>query len=236
LFPAIRIESLTQSDVFSLIALLFSIAALVITVWQRKVIAKENVKMRKAEFFIKRNYDFEGKLGDWPKALEIYGIKKEDWNNSVVSPEQIAYLILSIHSLIAYCRVEDLPFYKYISESDYRYKMFSNEVTRAVWKFAREAFSENTSKWIDAFLLVRFNVLYDKRIFKILTKSIENDTKIEGKSAVLVLQKVTKMNLGYDSKKWACWHSREFNKWFSENSQRFTDMNANDARQDKSIE
>lgn len=148
------------SWLLSIIALVFSVFAFAKTLKLRRLmhtesmsLKEENLRLQKAAFYYTRNLEFESKLAEWPDALKFYGIDVQKIKQDEgISEQQITYIVLSIHSLSAYCQVLDIDIYDQMKKSDYRQKLFSHRETRKVWKYAKLVFSENVSEKIDKYL------------------------------------------------------------------------------------
>jgi len=129
------------SFIMSACALLFSIITFIIA-----------QRLQTAQFDLERDAMFEGRLADWPKAFVLHGVNIEAANTEGVSPEQIAYMILSINGLASYCTTNRLDIYKHLIKSDYRQRMFAQQDTRRVWKYVRLCIPAATADPIDRYL------------------------------------------------------------------------------------
>ncbi len=134
------------SIVVSAFALLFSFFAFKIA--RRQEIAK---------FDLERDYTFEGRLADWPKAFTLHGIDVEAAKAEGVLPEQIAYLILSINGLLAYCEANNVDLRKHLNGSDYRQRMFAQPDTRRAWRYARLCIPDGVASQIDEYLTEKYS-------------------------------------------------------------------------------
>ena len=129
------------SFVISGLAFLFSIIAFMLARRQQT-----------AQFDVQRDTIFEGHLADWPDAFRLHGVDIEAAKKDGISPEQIAYMILSINGLISYCMANDLDVYSQLTKSDYRQRMFAQSDTRATWRYARLCIPKKTVCQIDRYV------------------------------------------------------------------------------------
>ena len=142
--------------IISIFALIFSIIGFIITLIQNQKLAKENIRLQEATFYMERNAGFEGKLAEWPDAFKFYGIDLEKAKEDNISKEQLTFLIMSINALCAVCKAKGKSIYDHIKDSDYRKRMFSHKETRDTWKCARKCFSEHRGKDIDKYLKEKY--------------------------------------------------------------------------------
>ena len=138
------------SLIISACALLFSVLAFMTS--RRQQIA---------QFDVERDLSFEGRLAEWPKALALHGIDAEAAKLQGVASEQIAYMILSINGLAAYCTANDLGIYDRVMESEYRQRMFAQPDTRRVWRYARLCIPTDTARQIDRYMMEKHGEQYD---------------------------------------------------------------------------
>jgi hypothetical protein len=141
-----------SSELISILALVFSIIAFIITFIYNRELAKKNMRHREAIFHMERNAEFEGKLAEWPEAFKFYGIDLHMAEKDDISKEQITFLIMSINALSSICQAKGESIYEQIKNSDYRKRMFSQKETRKAWKYARECFTEYSRRDIDRYL------------------------------------------------------------------------------------
>ena len=127
--------------IVSVCALLFSVVAFIIARRQQT-----------AQFDVERDSSFEGRLGDWPEAFKLHGIDIEAARVDGVSPEQVAYMILSVNGLTAYCKANGLNVYAQLKKSDYRQRMFAQPDTRRVWRYARICIPKDIAGEIDKYI------------------------------------------------------------------------------------
>jgi hypothetical protein len=106
--------------------------------------------------------EFEGKLADWPDALEFYGVDLESAREDSISPQQIAYLVLAVDSQILYCETQGKDLAKHFRRYDYAGRLFSYTRTRAAWTYARRCVSDKYRKQIDSFLVERYGDSYEQ--------------------------------------------------------------------------
>ena len=109
-------------------------------------------RLQTAQFDIERDSMFEGRLADWPTAFVLHGVDIEEAKTDGISPEQIAYLILSVSGLTSYCTANRLDIYTHLKNSDYRQRMFAQSDTRRAWRYARLCIPANTASKIDRYM------------------------------------------------------------------------------------
>jgi hypothetical protein len=141
------------TDWIAMAALLVSFGSFIISFFQNRHLANENIRLQEAAHYQQRNFEFESKLSEWPEVYRFFGIdiekvKKEEG----ISQNQITYLVLSIHALHSYCRASGESIYKHMKSNDYRQRLFANRETRLAWKYARLMFSDYIRKGIDQYL------------------------------------------------------------------------------------
>ena len=143
---------LSSELIISLGALAFSIAAFIISFIHNRNLARENIRIKKAAYYMQRNSDVESKLPKWPEALKFYGIDLQEAKKDNISKEQITYLILSLNAFYSYCQAEGISIYEEIKNNDYRQRMFSQKETRKTWKYAQKFFQDDVRSEIDKYL------------------------------------------------------------------------------------
>jgi len=136
------------SVVISASALAFSVVSFAITMFEKRA----RNRIQDALFDLQRDTSFEARLADWPSALKFHGIDLEAARKEDISPKDIAYLVLSVGALCAYCTSHGKKIYDYLTESDYRQRMFDQQPTRETWKYARHCFPSNVRDDIDRFI------------------------------------------------------------------------------------
>ena len=150
--------------IISLGALAFSIAAFIISFIHNRNLARENIRIKKAAYYMERNSDVESKLAKWPEALKFYGIDLQDAKKDNISKEQITYLILSLNALYSYCQAEGISIYEEIRNNDYRKRMFSQKETRKTWEYAQNFFQDHVKSEIDKYLKEEYSDEYENKI------------------------------------------------------------------------
>ena len=91
-------------------------------------------------------------MGDWPEAFKLHGVNIEAVRIDGISPEQVAYMILSINGLTSYCTANSLDIYEQLKNSDYRQRMFAQSDTRRVWRYARLCIPKEIVRHIDRYI------------------------------------------------------------------------------------
>lgn len=133
------------SMIVSVCAFLFSVVAFI-----------KSRQQQTAQFDVERDLSFEGRLADWPNAFALHGIDIKEAKSEGISPEQIAYLILSVNGLSAYCAANSISLYEQLSRSEYRQHMFAQSLTRQVWQFARLCIPSNLAGQIDRYISEKY--------------------------------------------------------------------------------
>jgi len=148
---------MTITELCSITAIIISIISFIISYFQNRWLAKENMRLQGAAHYRERNFEFESKLANWPEAYRFFGIDIDEVEkNEGISKNQITYLVLSIHALHSHCRAYKESIYEHISKNDYRQRMFANKKTRKAWKYARLLFSDYIRKGIDRYLSEKY--------------------------------------------------------------------------------
>ncbi len=140
------------SVTISLLAFVFSIISFAISMLEKHSVETTRNRIQAALFDIQRDNSFESKLADWPSALKFHGINLKAASKQGISPQDIAYLVLSVGALCAYCTAHGKAIYEQLRESDYRQRMFEQSATRKVWKYARYCFPSDIQENIDRFI------------------------------------------------------------------------------------
>lgn len=140
----------TVSLIISAFAFLLSVVAFITS--RRQQIAQFNVE---------RDLSFEGRLAEWPKAFALHGVDIEAANAQGLAPEQIAYMILSVNGLTAYCAAKGIGVYEHVMMSKYRQRMFAQSDTRKVWRYARLCIPSDTAQQIDMYMMEKHGEQYD---------------------------------------------------------------------------
>jgi hypothetical protein len=134
------------------IALVFSVISFVLNFSHRKKIEETQKRLDYAMFDVDRDSLFEGRLGDWPTAFKLHGVDIKCAEQDGLTPEQIAYLVLSINGLESFCNASNVDISEQLKMSDYRQRMFAQPGTRLAWRYARLCIPKQIGEKIDEFL------------------------------------------------------------------------------------
>ena len=135
-------------DYVSLIAIVFSLFALLLGVWNRI----SNERRADSILYLARYSNVEANLANWHDAFKLYGIDIHLAKKENVSPEMIAYLILFVNSIHAKCKANESSIKEELFTSELRKRIFSNAETVATWKFSKNAFGIEVTNDIDEFI------------------------------------------------------------------------------------
>ena len=141
-------ESMELKDYVSLIAIVFSLFALLLGVWNRI----SNERRADSILYLARYSNVEANLANWHDAFKLYGIDIHLAKKENVSPEMIAYLILFVNSIHAKCKANESSIKEELFTSELRKWIFSNAETVATWKFSKNAFGIEVTNDIDEFI------------------------------------------------------------------------------------
>ena len=144
--------------IIGFIAIAISLLSLIIVIRNNR----KNNRMQKANFFIDRYYTYESKLTDWPEAFKFYDVDLDKAESNGVKPEQITYLILYINTLQAAAQFKEKKIKKILLGSYYIERMFSNQITRKAWEYAKNFFGDKTIEIIDNYLKEKYPEDYTK--------------------------------------------------------------------------
>jgi hypothetical protein len=142
------------------IALAFSVISFVLSFRHHKKIEETQKRLDYAMFDVDRDSSFEGRLGDWPTAFKLHGVDMKIAEQDGLTPEQIAYLVLSINGLESYCNASNVDISEQLKISDYRQRMLAQPGTRLAWRYARLCIPKKIGEKIDEFLHEKYGDNY----------------------------------------------------------------------------
>jgi hypothetical protein len=146
------------SVMIALLALLFSILSFALSFRQQRKLESDRKRLAEVAMDASRDIAFEGRLSEYPRALELHGVDLDAASADGVTPEQIAYLVVSISALSYYCRGNQTSIYQHLQVSDYRQRMFEQPSTQKAWSYARHCLTRATGSQIDQFLHARYGI------------------------------------------------------------------------------
>jgi len=148
------------NDWISVGSLLVSGIAAFVAIYLNRSLATQNRRLQLATFRIERNTSHAQVLLKHPASLELIGINANAMREYNVSPEDVIFLLLSVNALTAYCEEKHVSIYTELMENDFRQRLFDNNKTRKVWKFARHLVGGSVRLQIDFYLRYFYNETY----------------------------------------------------------------------------
>lgn len=157
-----------MTDTISIISVVLSVVAIVVGYLvhreQKRMQRDQHIKasqLADGVFHMERNFAYEGLLVEIPSALRFYGIDPNILDEDDLSTKDVAYMIMSINALSAYCRVKGISIAQHLSNNDYRKHILAQPITHKAWRYARYAFASDTRQPVDDYIMENYGVKYD---------------------------------------------------------------------------
>jgi hypothetical protein len=153
----------------SIVLAITSVAALSVSIWSLHKSYTQETERRRHESAIanvQRDSTFEARMADWPDVFRFHGVDLEAAKKEGITAHDIAYLILSLDGLCAYCEARGINIYERLMESDYRQRMFNQQATRNAWKYARLCQPAEYTDPIDRYIKEKYHQEYEPKMPK----------------------------------------------------------------------
>jgi len=148
--------------IVSVVAILFSVISFIIAHRSQKRTSIESKRLQEAIFWLNSNNSFETRLFDNEELFKLYGIDLNKAKEEGISSKMIAYLVLMINTGKSQAQQFNMTLDELMANSDYVHRIFSEEITRKVWKYSRVCHREEIRKAVESYLEKRHGIKYEK--------------------------------------------------------------------------
>lgn len=148
--------------IISVVAFIFSVTSFIIAHRSQERASIENKRLQEAIFWLNSNNSFESRLFDNEELFKFYGIDLKKAQEEGISSKMIAYLVLMINTGKSQAQQFNITLDELMANSDYIYRIFSEEITHKVWTYSRLCHREEIRKAVESYLEKRHDIKYEK--------------------------------------------------------------------------